>query len=348
MSSVPSATSNIPLWGQAWKLVVKYATKTGAETLTLGSESWVPDSLRVTFEVVQSMNSSPIWYADISIYNMDAAIIQNLLVNATWATLYAGFQSKPSPNYMGRIWDGPVFQRIYTRENVVDQKITLHCVALLTPDDSNLVNFSMGGPLNTQEKLMQLMVANNNVQIKAGSVATQRMAATQYPRGNTCFGSVSKFLAQLADSNFVQTWNDGKQAYISEVASGALTPKYVYSPAFPPGGVGSANDLPAGTSQSIIGTPQQIQQGIVFTVLLDPRLSVSLPPLVVQLVRTDITFLLRTPSVNDELPTIANSNLIFYVTQVRHSGDTRGNEWSTEVTGFGTDYGQVLLNLYTR
>ena len=342
------SVSNIPLWGQAWKLVVTYATNGGAaETLTLGSESWVPDSLRVTFEVVQSMNSSPIWYADISIYNMDAETAQNISYNATWATLYAGFQSKLSPNYMGRIWDGPVFQVIYTRENVVDQKITLHCVALLTPDDGNLVNFPMGAG-SSQQQLVNRMIAENNMPVQLGAVATQRMTATQYPRGNTCFGSVSKFLSQLADSNFVQTWNDGKQAYISEVASGSLTPKYIYSPAFPPGGVDSANDLPAGTNQSIIGTPQQIQQGVVFSVLLDPRLSVSLPPLVVQLVRTNIAFLLRTPSVNSELPTIANSNLIFYVTQVRHSGDTRGNEWSTEVTGFGTDYGQVLLNMFTR
>jgi hypothetical protein len=169
----------------------------------------------------------------------------------------------------------------------------------------------------------------------------------QYPRGNTVFGKVARYLQQVADHNFIQQWQDGQQAYMAEVDNGNRTPAYVYSPPFPPGYSAQALGLPSTTYETIIGTPQQIQQGVIFTVLLDPRLKVQLPPLLVQLARTQVTQLERTPSVNSELPTALTSNLLFFVAQVRHSGDTRGNDWQTEVTGWSTAYAQTLLNLYT-
>ena len=348
-----SAQSGMTLWGQAWELNITYATADGgADTVIVTSNAWDPEALRMTFEVLQAFNSAPLWYADINIYNLDDQTAQNLVVNATWATLKAGFQFGPQLSSV--IWDGPVFQVIYTRENVVDQKLTLHCVALPGGSDM-IVNFSMG-QFSSQQQLVQRMIQETNLPPinpssgTQGQTAYQRMLVTQYPRGNTVFGKVNKFLGQLADSNLVQTWNDGKQTYISEVDNGNRTPNYVYSPPFPPGSTGNVVGLPPNTNQSIIGTPEQIQQGVIFTVLLDPRLKVQLPPLLVQLVRTNITQLERTPNPNNPLPTTLtgpdSTNLLFFVAQVRHTGDTRGNEWQTEVTGWSAAYGQTLLNLY--
>jgi hypothetical protein len=180
-----------------------------------------------------------------------------------------------------------------------------------------------------------------------GPVAQQRMNALQYPRGKTVFGSIAKYLVQISDHNFVQFWQDGKQAYLSEVASGATTPSLIYSPAFPPGGIQAAVNLPAGTTQSIIGTPQQVQQGAVFTVLLDPRLKVSAPPILVQLAETQIAQMMRTPTVQSESPpSILTADLSFFVSQVRHVGDSRGNDWYTEVLGWSTGYAEKLLGQF--
>jgi hypothetical protein len=345
------SASTFPLFGQAWRLVITSATATGYQQTTVGSEDWTTESLRVTFDVLQAMNTSPIWYADISIYNLDDALRQDLILNATWATLSAGFQNKTSPAYLGVIWDGPVFQTIFTQEQVVDKKLTLHCVAIPGQLD-NIVSFSMG-QFSSQQQLVARMsdasglppisVGNGN----QGAIAAQRMQSVMYPRGNTVFGKVSKYMSLLADSNQLQTWNDGKQAYISEVQNDNTAPSLIYAPPFPLGYVPQAQDQPPGTTNSIIGTPEQIQQGVIFTVLLDPRIKVTLPPLVIQLVRTQITQLVRTPSVNSELPTPLSSNLTFFAGQVRHSGDTRGNLWQTEVTGWSTAYAQTLLNLFT-
>ena len=347
-----SPSSGTPLWGQAWELSITCATAGGAQTTTISSNAWEPEALRITFDVLQAMNTSPLWYADISIYNLDDQTAQNIALNATWATLKAGFQFGAQVSSI--IWNGPVFQVLYTREAVVDQKLTLHCVVFPAVSPTDIVGFSMG-QFSNQQQLIARMISETNlpaVSVAAGTqglVAAQRMTATQYPRGNTVFGKVSKYFAQIADDNVVQTWTDGLKTYIGEVDSGGsdAQPDLIYSPAFPPGSTGNSSGLPTGTNQSIIGTPQQIQQGVTFTVLLDPRLQVQLPPLLVQLVRTQISQLERTPSPNSELPTALQSNLTFFVAQVRHSGDTRGNEWQTEVTGFSTAYAQNLLNLYT-
>jgi hypothetical protein len=344
-----TAASTYPLWGQAWELTVTAATASGSETTTISSSAWEPEALRITFDVLQAMNTAPLWYADISVYNLDSKSEQNILLNATWATLKAGFQF--GPNISAIIWDGPVFQTILTREDVVDQRIILHCVALPGPL-GEVVSFSMGQFSDQQQLLARIAQGINlppmtTAQGTVGPVASQRMTATQYPRGNTVFGKGSKFMAQIADSNFVQTWNDGKQAYISEVDNGTRTPDLIYAPPFPPEYQAQANDVPNGTTLSIIGTPQQIQQGVIFTVLLDPRLKVGLPPLIAQLVRTALNFELRNPNPNSELPTALSANLTFFVGQVRHMGDSRGNTWYTEVTGWSTGYAQTLLNLYS-
>jgi hypothetical protein len=348
-SAVPQST--IPLWGQAWKLDVTYATDGGSKVVTVGSSEWEPESLSVTFEVLQAMNTDPFWYADISIYNMTTQDAQNTYYNATWATLSAGFQVGPSKSTI--IWDGPVFQTIFTRENVVDTKITLHCVA--NPlNMSDIVNFALGQGSSQAQIFGRMIsdidlppalpVAGTTQQGTVSQLAYQRLSAKQYPRGRTTFGKVGKYLSQLADDNFMQSWRDGQKVYMSELSNPDTTPDLIYAPPFPPGYNNQSPQLPPGTTQSIVGTPQQIPQGAVFTVLLDPRLKVQLPPLVLQLVRTQLTAQQLTPSVNSQLPSVLGADLKFFAMQVKHVGDTRGNDWHTEVTACSTTYADNGLN----
>lgn len=340
-----STTSSIPLWGQAWELTVQYSTEGGGTSqAVLTSDSWDPDALRMTFEVLQTTLPSPWWFADICIYNMNKAEIQNTLLNATWVILKAGFQTGPS--LFATIWDGPVLQPMFDREDVVDFKVTLHCVAnpLVLND---IVSFSIGQFASQQ--LTVARMANEaglpDISVDNGTMsqATEdRLAGKQYPRGKTVFGKVNKELRQIADDQFVNTWCDGNKAYIAELSAGKTIPQpdLVYSPPFPPNY--QVSGLPSGTTQSIIGTPRQTPFGVIFTVLLDPRLKVQMPPLVVQLVRTLISQIAAIPGQNLVSPMSANLN--FFVAQVRHSGDTRGNEWQTEVTGYNTSYASGLFD----
>lgn len=337
------------MWGQAYKLTVRYATPDGAgQSTVLSCNTWEPEALRITFDVLQSTIPSPWWFADISVYNMTLENIQNALLNATWVTLEAGFQS--GPNLSTIIWDGPVLQTLYDQENVVDRRITFHCVANPVAMDS-IVSFAMG-PFSSQAQLVAQMASAIELPAMTysngtvGPKAAQLMSAKQYPRGNTVFGKVGKYLVQVANDQFLNTFRDGSKAYISEMSRSDTTPDLTYSPPFPPGA--AAPNTSGSVTYSIIGVPRQIPQGVIFTVLLDPRLKVRLPPMVVQLQRTLISQLQVSIGGGANAPLSAGSpssaNLKLFVSQVRHTGDSRGNDWQTEVTGVSTTYADSMLD----
>lgn len=343
-------TSNIPLWGQAWELTITYAQKDGTPSppTTISSNSWEPEPLRITFEVVQSTLPSPWWFADINIYNLNDPTTQNTLLNATWCTLKAGFQT--GDNLYSTIWDGPVFQVLFDREAVVDQRLTLHCVANPLILDQ-IVNFAVG-PGATQQQLVARMAASIGLPpIDPGSgtqsqYAFEQMSAVVYPRGKTVFGKMSKYLEQIAGDHFISVFQNGQQAFMTEIGNqsgGAVKPSITYAPPLPPSPQQAT--LPAGVTASIIGTPRQTLFGVIFEVLLDPRLKVKAPPMVVALDRS-ATFqqLPLAPNPNSGFPTALTADLTFFVGQVRHTGDTRGNAWQTEVTGYGTAYAQNVTN----
>jgi hypothetical protein len=339
--------STTPLWGQAWQLVVTATDMSGKSTATtISGVDWEPEPLRITFDVMKSITQVP-WYADISIYNLNSPDVQNLLLTATWATLSAGFMT--GPNIFSIIWDGPVLQTLYTREEVVDQKITLHCIGGPSPLAlNNVIAFSQGRGTTQAQVLATMAQETGQVPISAaqgtlGTVASQRVNAVQYPRGTTVFDVSGEITDRVASSNFVQSWSDGKKTFMSEIDSGNTgPPNLIYAPPYPPGSIPATQDLPPGTTQSIVGTPQQFPQGAVFTVLLDPRLTVGLPPLLVQLVRLK-TISQLTLTQGGDLPSPLSANLLYFVSQVRHVGDSRGNDWHTEVTGFSAAYAQALV-----
>ncbi len=339
-----SPASAISLWGQAWQLDVTYATASGEpQTITVSTDAWEPEALRVTFDVVQSQMPSPWWYADITLYNLNTQSTINALYNATWVVLSAGFQSGPCKSSV--IWNGPVLQVLYTREQVVDQSVTFHCVASPLIME-NLVNLNTGVQ-TSQNQIVAKMAQQVGLPPANGVVtspyASAALDAKVYPRGKTVFGKIGKYLNQVADDNFLQNFRDANSAYISEISDGKTLPMpdLDYSPPFPPGS--QVANLPPGTTQSILETPQQTPFGVIFNVLLDPRLTVKVPPLVVRLNYTLVTQL---PITLGALPpvSLSNNNLVFFVAAVRHFGDSRGNSWGTEVTGFGTTYAANLLN----
>lgn len=339
------SVSKIDLWGQAWELVITYATADGVTTKTIATNAWEPESLRITFEVLQSTISSPWWFADIVIYNLAADDIAQIVYNATKVTLKAGFQTGPTRSAI--IWDGPIFQVLLDQENVVDTRVTLHCVSNPLVME-NVTAFSVGA-FASQANVIAKMAANiglppiDQANGTMNSVAQQALSAKQYPRGNTVFGKLGKQLDLVSNDQNLSTYRSGAKAYMTSFGDGKTSPApdFVYAPPNPPNTPTSLS-LPAGTTQSIIGTPRQFAEGVIFTVLLDPRLQVQLPILVVRLVGALVTQQVR--QIGGSFVTPLNDNLVFFVGQVRHTGDSRGNSWYTEVTGYNTTYGTSLID----
>lgn len=340
------STSTIPLWGQAWELVITYQAADGSlRTKTISTNSWGPEALRITFEVLQSTIQSPWWFADIVVYNLDPTDIASIAYNAVKVTLKAGFQTGPTRSAV--IWDGPIFQVLLDQENVVDTRVTLHCVSNPLVMEE-MTAFSMG-TYASQAQVIAKMAANIGlppIDFVSGTMnqtASDATNAKQYPRGNTIFGKLGKQLDLVAGDQNLTTFRNGQNAYMTSFSDGTTVPApdFIYAPPNPPNTPVSST-LPSGTTQSIIGTPRQFPEGVIFTVLLDPRLQVQLPILVVRLVGTLVTQ--QTRQIGGSFVTPLNDNLVFFVSQVRHIGDSRGNDWYTEVTGYNTTYGTSLID----
>jgi hypothetical protein len=338
--------SATPLFGRAWKLSIKVASEdldTGLPTsndLVISQSGFDPESLRLKFDILESTLPSPFWCAEVTVYNLNKTDSQNLLYNAVWLTLEAGYQIGPSKSSI--VWDGPVLQVMFGRENVVDTTVVFNCIAGPYLLEKNFINLSQG-PMSSQYQVVSNMIGllGGDVNQQISSKAAELLKAKQYPRGKTFFGQVSKYIADMSDDNFLNHWISGNQTYLSELYNPDIqvNPNLVYSPPFPPNY--SATNSDPSITRSIIGVPRQSTFGCIFTVLLDPRLKVKLPPLLVKL---DQTLIQQLKIEYGQVLTPLDQSGLFIAAQVHHYGDTRSNDWYTEVTGYTRGYSQNLLN----
>ena len=114
-------------------------------------------------------------------------------------------------------WSG--LQVIFDRENVVDLTIHFNCLAGPWLIEEQFINLSVG-PMSSQLQLVSKMIeqTNGNLNAQMSDKAQALLKAKQYPRGKTVFGKVSKFIAEMSDDNFLNTWiSSGNQQYMSEL-----------------------------------------------------------------------------------------------------------------------------------
>jgi hypothetical protein len=93
------------------------------------------------------------------------------------------------------------------------------------------------------------------------------------------------------------------------------------------------------TKQTILGTPQQTQQGVAFRVLLDSQLKIG------QLIKIDMSAIRQLPKTPGQYPSILDQDGLYVIAGLRHSGDTRGNDWTTEIIGVARQWSQLFSAL---
>jgi hypothetical protein len=85
------------------------------------------------------------------------------------------------------------------------------------------------------------------------------------------------------------------------------------------------------STTGLYGVPQQTQDGVNFIVALDPRLRVSEPPMQVNIADSIIRQFEFTPP---GYRPILDPNGLYLVNGLEHRGDSRGNQWETEIIAF--------------
>jgi hypothetical protein len=342
------STSANPLFGRKWKLTVAGPANSTSQTqqkLVISSDDF-PQPLKVTFDI-QTLWYSWYWQAEIRIYNLSEDSTQWLLsqggtVTSTsgntgsgptsgtqsppiqqgmQVTLEAGYQT---PGQYGVIWQGSVLQPLFSRENQVDFVVTLRCVIGLNEDARNFVNQVYAEGIDPLV-MVQQMAKDCFHPIPIGTVSPSLSGpALSYPK--VVFGNPGKHFSEIARSVNKQWWLDKSGFNVGDlVKEFPKTASYTFTP---------ANTPPiAGSISSVIGTPIQTQFGVNCRLLLNPNVVVSNPPMAIAINNTVIQQLQR--QIGDITSIgILSQNGTYGVVGARYIGDTRGDVWYTDVTGW--------------
>lgn len=273
-------------------------------------------ALRFAFAVhrgdIQTPNS-----ADIRIYNANDATAQAIDKEFTRVVLQAGYEG----NY-GIIFDGQIKQVRRGRESATDTYIDITAA-----DGDSAYNFatsalSLAAGSTPNDHVAAVLQGMAEYSISRGYIPD--MPGNPLPRGKVIYGMSRDELRKIARNTQTQ-WSiqDGKLQLIPETA---------YLP----------GDVPVLTSATgLLGLPEQTQNGIKLKVLLNPSLkigqAVKLDNESIQRYRYNLAINQQAQNLMTEQSNKLNSDGLYYVMIAEHQGDTRGNEWSTELICLAID-----------
>lgn len=259
--------------------------------------------------------------ADIRIYNLDEQTAKSIQEEKSQIILQAGYEGLPgdSSNF-GIIFTGFINQRRLGRESAVDT-----FVDIIADDGAFAYNF---GVINTSLKAGSTTKDHVNAAAKAMEpygVAlgkTPEFTGTGLPRGKVMFG-MARDVMRTAAMTSATNWSiqDGKIT---------MVPLTSYNP---------GNAVVLNSATGLIGFPEQTFGGIRIRSLLNSNIKVNsivqidqkalqgiIYPLDLASATTAKSF---TPSVNDDG--------LYNVIYAEHFGDTRGNEWYTDMVCLAVD-----------
>lgn len=291
-------------------------------------------ALRCTFDIrrgdIQTPNS-----CDVRVYNLSDNTANTIASpEFTQISLKAGYGTQGN---LGLIFSGSIKQ---VRQGREDQKNSY--VDITAADGDEAYNFSfmaltLAAGAATAMTAVQAMIANMAkaaIASPTGKPGGQGVSAgyipplskNSPPRGRTYFGAVKDEMRELAANNDCK-WSiqDGKvclipnTGYITSVAPITISPL-----------------------TGLIGVPEQTQNGLELRTLLNPALKIGQR---VQLVSKDVNqfrYGLDLPSQTlnrylqqSSLKTSADGT--YYIMRANHSGDTRGQDWYTDLVCLAVD-----------
>lgn len=305
----------LKLFGRKWKVSILVPNRSDLSdsevdkseyTSYIVSDSSVEEkALRVKFSIQKYGWMTPN-YSEISIYNLSPEDENIILKNGCRVLVEAGYVNGP----YGLIYDAPIFQPIWSRERYVDSILTLVCIDADKLMYENHVEITL--KMQEQRDLLIEMAkrARKPFNIK---YISEDVKSNQLPRAKTFFGKPSDYLRQFAQQSGTHISAIDDSVYISMVQSDATMDPLELSP-----GEGG-----------IIGTPQQTQEGISLTVLLNSDLRIFKPqPMLIKINNSKIRVAKQTLN---QIYSSLDKDGVYKVLGINHIGDTRGNEWYSNI-----------------
>lgn len=268
--------------------------------------------MRITFKTKKSDAQTPNT-AEIRIYNLAPSTAKQIRDEFTQITLQAGYEAN-----FGIIFTGNIKQVRFGRENGTDTFIDI-----AAGDGDDAYNFSV---INTT----LAAGATQTDQINAAGKALERrgvgvgfLAETPpeaLPRGKAMYGMARDYLRQSSEASEA-TWSiqDGKLQLVAR--TGTLPDQAIL----------------LNSKSGLIGTPEQTNDGISVRTLLNPLMKIGGQ---VKIDEDDVAEA-KLPntegSASPNKPASIASDGIYRILTIENSGDTRGNDWYTDIVCLAVD-----------
>ena len=317
------------LYGRKWQILIyKPAYKEGED----GKKERDPEhdteinvsDLKCSFKCSYT-NNVCLTVGTLVVYNMNAATEKGIIDEAFQIAIYGGYEQ----GQFGEIFTGDIVQVIRNRENGIDYRLEIIAIQGRHYLEINHCRAAVAAQSKARE-IVQAVCKNSEIPIKTGEIS-DNMTQRPLPRGKILFGKPYKYLRDIAIANnaFFKLNNKNEvemHCMYDEIPKDMalyLTPE-----------------------SGLVGTPKYSDNGIIIKMLLDPRVKIG------SMIKIDNEIIQRQAmSIDTSMKamdgkggkqpqdTTQNQTSMFdqdgeyMVLSVTHSGDTWGDDWSTEVVG---------------
>lgn len=222
-----------------------------------------------------------------------------------------------SSGQYGVIFDGQVVYPTRSKETNTDYVLTLSCIDGNQPLNFNYIQKSINKGMN-QRQIYDEVCKSGSVPMTQAHV-TDGLSGQALPRGKVFFGRTMDYVEDICRGNNALYFMDGGQVNLYRLTDVADDEALVVDP-----------------YTGLIGVPQQTTNGLNFRLLLNPSVKLMTK---IKIARSEIKE--QTLVVGQkQLP--LDDEWIYQAIEVTHRGDTRGNDWYTDVVGISR-YGAAAL-----
>ena len=259
--------------------------------------------LRCVFKINKSMDADPN-YSEVAIFNLATGAENTMVKSGHRVFVEAGYEG----DQYGLIFQGNVVQPVRSKEGGTTYKLTLYSLDGDGFANNSFVSTSLARGQDAQA-ILGVCLSEAGDTIERG-IISEGLSSAKLSRGKVFFGQPQDYLRQLAKSqNTVLFLNDGQVNFVKATD-------------LPPGEVIELNP-----SSGLVGEVTQNEDGILVKSLLNPRININTLIHISGEYVNDFQ-VQKGQAVNTQrLP----GGGVYKVIKLTHTGDTRGNDWYTDM-----------------
>lgn len=273
---------------------------------TAGGSGLDLSGLHIKFSIKKADAQTPNT-AEIRVYNVAETTVARIRKEFSRVVLQAGYEAN-----LGVIFDGNIKQARFGRENGTDTYID---IAAGDGDDAYnyaVVNTTLAAGASQRDQINAAASPMSERGVKPGYIG--ETGETKLARGKVMYGMARDYMRQSAEASDT-TWSiqDGKLQFV------------------PNTGVLPNQAVVLNSKTGLVGQPEQTNDGIKARCLLNPMLKIGGK---VQINEKDVAQAKLADTSKDaqaNKPADIAADGFYRLLVVEHSGDTRGNDWYSDL-----------------